>query len=52
MLLGAALSRYVTPETCDNRGRSRRLEELGKGKAYRKELEQNERGDKASTKRQ
>ena len=48
MLVGATLSKYVTPETCDYRGRSRRLEDLGKGKAYRKQLERNERGDEES----
>jgi len=53
MLVGAALSRYLTPETCDSNGRSRKLEDLAQGKAYRKEMERGERGDEeARTKRQ
>lgn len=45
MLVGAALSKYMAPETCDSRGRSRKLEDLGQGKAFRKEMEKNERRD-------
>lgn len=43
MLVGAALSYYMTPETCDMGGKSRKLEDLAKGKAHRKLLEQEER---------
>ena len=43
MLVGALISYYITPETCDIWGNSRALEDLAKGKSYRKQLEQKER---------
>ena len=43
MFLGAAISYYITPETCDVRGYSRKLEDLAKGKAHRKQMEREER---------
>lgn len=43
MLVGAAISYYITPETCDIRGNSRKLEDLAKGKAHRKLMEKEER---------
>ena len=43
MFLGAAISYYITPETCDIRGHSRKLEDLAKGKVHRKEMEREER---------
>ena len=39
MLVGAALSRYVTPETSDIHGKSRKLEDLAEGKYHRREME-------------
>lgn len=53
MLVGAAISRYLTPETSDANGRGRKLEDLAKGKAHRKEMEQEERRNvKSPNKRQ
>ena len=52
MLVGAGLSWYMTPETCDSKGRSRRLEDLGEGKAHRKEMELEERGDEEARSKQ
>ena len=52
MLAGAAMSRYMTPETCDSRGRSRRLDDLGKGKAWRQEMERDEIRDEESRSKQ
>ena len=43
MLVGAALTRYLTPETCDIHGKSRKLEDLARGKLYRREIEREER---------
>ena len=43
MLVGAALTRYLTPETCDIHGKSRKLEDLAKGKRHRREMEREER---------
>ena len=43
MLLGAALSQYLTPETCDLHGKSRTLEDLALGKERRREMEREER---------
>ncbi|CAD6593105.1 MAG: hypothetical protein ASARMPREDX12_006839, partial [Alectoria sarmentosa] len=43
MLVGAALSRYLTPETSDIHGRSRKLEDLAKGKSHRRDMEREER---------
>jgi len=45
MLVGAALSKYLTPETSDANGRSRKLEDLAKGKAHRKEMEREDGGN-------
>ena len=39
MLVGAALSHFLTPETTQKDGRSRTLEDLAGGKKRRKELE-------------
>ena len=33
MLVGAALSKYTTPETCDSRGNSLELDDLGERRA-------------------
>jgi len=53
MLVGAALSRYLTPETSDANGRSLALEDLAKGKAHRKEMALQEcENEKARGKRQ
>ena len=43
MLVGALISYYLTPETCDIWGNSRKLEDLAKGKHHRKRMEQEER---------
>ena len=43
MLVGALVTKYLTPETCDIRGRGRKLEDLAKGKSHRKKMEQEER---------
>ena len=43
MLGGVALSYYVTPETCDIWGKSRKLEDLAKGKEHRRQMEEEER---------
>ena len=43
MLVGAALSHYLTPETSDIHGKSRKLEDLAMGKSHRKEMERAER---------
>ena len=51
MLVGAVISYYITPETCDLSGKSRKLEDLAKGKSHRKRMEQEER-DSAEPQRQ
>ena len=38
MVIGAVITKYMTPETCDIYGKSRTLEELSHGKAYREKL--------------
>lgn len=38
MILGAAITMFLTPETCDIWGKSRTLEDLSFGKARREEL--------------
>lgn len=38
MLLGAQVTKSLTPETCNIWGQSRTLEDLSFGKAYREEL--------------
>lgn len=43
MLVGAAVSRFLTPETCNANGKSRRLEDLAKGKAFRRDMDHTER---------
>ena len=43
MLVGAALSQYLTPETSDTHGKSRKLEDLAHGKSYRRDMERKER---------
>ena len=43
MLVGAIISYSITPETCDINGKSRKLEDLAKGKSHRKRMEQEER---------
>ena len=52
MLVGAALSRYVTPETSDMYGKSRKLEDLAKGKPHRREMEREEREAEESRRKQ
>lgn len=52
MLVGAALSRYLTPETCDIHGKSRKLEDLAKGKSHRREMERQERDAKEAGRKQ
>ena len=52
MLVGAALTRYLTPETCDIHGKSRKLEDLAKGKSYRREMEREERDAEESRRKQ
>lgn len=57
MVLGAVITKFLTPETCDIWGKSRTLEELSFGKARREELKKKdleterskkERGDAGS----
>lgn len=48
MLVGAALSLYLTPETCDIHGKSRKLEDLAKGKLKRGDMEREERDTEES----
>ena len=43
MLVGAALSQYLTPETSDRHGQSRKLEDLARGKWHRRDMEWEER---------
>ena len=43
MLVGASITYLFTPETSDIHGRSRKLEDLAKGKSHRKKMEQEER---------
>jgi hypothetical protein len=43
MIAGAVLTHYLVPQTCDIRGCSRSLEDLARGKAYRRGLEKKER---------
>lgn len=52
MLVGAALSRYLTPETSDIDGKSRKLEDLAKGKLHRREMEREERDAEDSRRKQ
>lgn len=52
MLVGAALSQYLTPETCDIHGKSRTLEELAQGKSHRRKLEREERDMEESRRKQ
>lgn len=52
MLVGAALTRYLTPETCDIHGKSRKLEDLAKGKLHRREMEREERDAEESRRKQ
>ena len=52
MLVGAALSQYLTPETSDIHGKSRRLEDLAQGKFHRKEMEREERDGEESRRKQ
>ena len=52
MLVGAALSRYLTPETSDMHGNSRSLEDLAQGKSHRREMEREERDAEKSRRKQ
>ena len=52
MLAGAALSQYLTPETCDIHGKSRKLEDLAGGKAQRRNMEREERDAEESRQKQ
>lgn len=47
MLLGALVTKTLTPETCNIRGQSRTLEELSFGKEYREELMKEELRDES-----
>ena len=52
MLVGAALSQYLVPETSDIHGKSRKLEDLAEGKLHRREMERLERDDEESRRKQ
>ena len=52
MLVGAVLSQYLTPETCDIHGKSRKLEDLAQGKSHRKDMEREEREANESREKQ
>lgn len=52
MLAGAALSQYMTPETCDIHGKSRKLEDLAEGKVSRRNMEREERDVEESRQKQ
>lgn len=52
MLVGAALSQYLTPETCDIHGKSRKLEDLAQGKLRRRDMEREERDSEESRRKQ
>ena len=52
MLVGAALSQYLTPETCDIHGKSRKLEDLARGKSHRRDMERAERDAEESRRKQ
>ena len=52
MFTGAALSQYMTPETCDIHGKSRKLEDLAKGKVERRKLEREEQDAEESRQKQ
>lgn len=52
MLVGAGLSQYITPETCDSHGKSRTLEDLAQGKLHRKDMEREERDSEESRQKQ
>ena len=43
MLAGAALSKFVTPETCDSKGISLELDDLGERQARQAALQQREK---------
>ena len=43
MLAGAALSKFITPETCDSKGNSLELDDLGERQARRAALQQREK---------
>ncbi len=43
MLVGAALSKFITPETCDSRGNSLELDDLGERQARQAALQQIEK---------
>jgi PHS family inorganic phosphate transporter-like MFS transporter len=43
MLFGAYITKIWVPNPCDIDGRSRSLEELGRGKEARKQMEEEER---------
>lgn len=46
MLVGATLSQYLTPETSDIHGESRKLEDLAQGKSHRRDMEREEREER------
>ena len=52
MLAGAALSQYMTPETCDIHGKSRKLEDLAGGKIQRRTMEREEKDAEESRQKQ
>ena len=43
MAVGALITKFWTPETCDASGRNRKLEDLAKGKAHRRRMDEAER---------
>ena len=52
MLVGAALSQYLTPETSDIHGKSRSLQDLAQGKLYRRNMERQERDSEDAGRKQ
>ena len=52
MLVGAALSQYLTPETSDIHGKSRTLQDLANGKSYRRDMQRQERDSEDSRQKQ
>lgn len=52
MLVGAALSQYLTPETSDIHGKSRSLQDLAQGKLHRKDMERQEQDSEDAERKQ
>ena len=51
MVAGAAITKYLTPETCDIDGKSRTLEQLSFGKGARRDMERAERVEREKRER-